>query len=96
MRFKESYLFYRLKYSLIGRLLLSWRLQELEKILRWETHLYQEILKDAPPGALIFDIGANLGYISEIFVDLGHQVIAIEPDQAILDVYRLGSAITRK
>lgn len=76
---KDSYLFYKLKYSPIGRQLLSWRHHKLKKLPPWEVHLYQEILKDAPPGALVFDIGASLGDISEIFVELGHQVIAIEP-----------------
>ncbi|RQH19456.1 hypothetical protein D5R40_32440 [Okeania hirsuta] len=41
--------------------------------------MISKILKDAPPEALVFDIGASLGDISEIFVELGHQVIAIEP-----------------
>lgn len=79
MRFKESYLFYKFKYSPIGRKLLTWRYRKLKRILRREANLYREILKDAPPGSLIFDIGANLGYISEIFVEFGHSVIAIEP-----------------
>ena len=33
-----------------------------------------------PAGSLVFDIGANIGEYSEAFLDLGAQVIAVEPN----------------
>lgn len=79
MQSKQSYLFYKIKYARIVQWLLKWRYKELRKILQQEAKLYRDLLKQAPEGSLIFDIGANLGDISELFVKLGHRVIAIEP-----------------
>src|SRR5690349_17279669 len=39
--------------------------------------LYSELLR---PGSLCFDIGANLGERSEIFLELGNKVIIVEPN----------------
>jgi FkbM family methyltransferase len=33
-----------------------------------------------PPGSLVFDIGANVGAMSEIFSSLGNRVVALEPN----------------
>ena len=32
-----------------------------------------------PPGTLVFDIGANIGFYAESFLDLGARVICVEP-----------------
>jgi FkbM family methyltransferase len=37
----------------------------------------------APPGALVFDIGANVGHYSLIFDSLGARVLAVEPQAAL-------------
>ena len=37
------------------------------------------------PGALVFDIGANIGNKSKLFAGLGSPVIALEPDQTNYD-----------
>jgi FkbM family methyltransferase len=42
-----------------------------------ELRLYSEVLKS---GSLCFDIGANLGERSEIFLQLGNRVLIIEPN----------------
>ncbi|MGA2484299.1 MAG: FkbM family methyltransferase [Candidatus Acidiferrales bacterium] len=33
-----------------------------------------------PPGALVFDVGANVGTLTEVFASLGAKVIAVEPN----------------
>ena len=47
-----------------------------------EIRLYQRVLGDLPPGALIFDVGANHGAKTDIFLRLGARVIAVDPDQS--------------
>jgi FkbM family methyltransferase len=41
-------------------------------------HFYRQFVT---PGSLCFDIGANMGNRTEIFLDLGATVIAVEPQQ---------------
>ncbi len=52
-----------------------------------EIHFYQDLLKGFRQGDLIFDVGANDGTKTDVFLRLGAHVIAVEPDernQAIL------------
>ena len=48
---------------------------------RKEVEFYWNLLKGFRRGDLIFDVGANCGYKSDIFLRLGARVVAIEPDQ---------------
>jgi FkbM family methyltransferase len=40
------------------------------------------------PGDLVFDVGANVGSRTEVFLDLGARVIAVEPQPPCQDVLR--------
>ena len=45
-----------------------------------EVLFFREILQGLEPGSLIFDIGANRGYKTDIFLRLGARVVAVDPD----------------
>lgn len=46
-----------------------------------EIAFYRGLLQGFRPGDLIFDIGANQGYKTGMFLKLGASVVAIEPDE---------------
>lgn len=46
---------------------------------RKELSFYAGLLK---PAGLVFDVGANLGQRSEVFLELGNKVVAVEPNAA--------------
>jgi FkbM family methyltransferase len=50
--------------------------------LRKEVQFYRALLVGFNPGDLIFDIGANKGDKTDIFLRLGARVLAVEPDEA--------------
>jgi FkbM family methyltransferase len=60
-----------------------WALAHRERLdsLRQHVHFYDRVLEGFGRGALIFDIGANNGDKTDIFLRLGARVIAVEPDE---------------
>lgn len=46
-----------------------------------EVKFYRDLLQGFREGDLIYDIGANHGYKTDIFLRLGARIIAVEPDQ---------------
>ena len=61
-----------------------WAVGHREKLesLRQEVHFYERVLAGFERGALIFDIGANVGAKTDVFLRLGARVVAVEPDDA--------------
>jgi FkbM family methyltransferase len=49
---------------------------------RREVEFYRQFLGGFRPGDLIFDIGANHGHKTKIFLRLGARVLAVDPDEA--------------
>jgi len=49
---------------------------------------FRETLTGFPAGGLIFDIGANQGYKTDMFLRLGARVIAVDPDPANQEILR--------
>ena len=49
---------------------------------RAEMLFYRDLLDGLRDGDLIFDVGANGGYKTDIFLRIGAKVVAIEPDEA--------------
>ena len=78
---KRLGLYSRLKGSFLYDL--YWRAvqkQIIEKRSR-EVEFYRELLKGFQKDALIFDIGANHGSKTDIFLRLGARVLAVDPDE---------------
>jgi len=46
-----------------------------------EINFYRQTLKGFQPGDVIFDVGANQGQKTDIFLRLGAKVVAVEPDE---------------
>jgi FkbM family methyltransferase len=47
---------------------------------RREAAFYRDLLEGFQEGDLIFDIGANQGYKTQMFLKMGAEVVAVEPD----------------
>ncbi|HEX7080821.1 MAG TPA: FkbM family methyltransferase [Gammaproteobacteria bacterium] len=47
-----------------------------------EVEFYRSLLRGLTEGDLIYDIGANHGYKTDIFLRLGARVVAVDPDPA--------------
>jgi len=73
-------LYERLKASLLYDL--YWRVADRQVIddRQSEVEFYRGLLERFRTGDLIFDVGANEGYKTDIFLRLGAKVVALEPD----------------
>ena len=85
---KRSALRYRLKTSIVRDL--YWRMLggRWIDVRRREVEFYRILLNGFRQGDLIFDVGANDGAKSDVFLRLGARVVAIEPDDTNQDVLR--------
>ena len=85
---KRAGLYNRLKGSSIYSL--YWRMADPSLIdnRSREVDFYRNLLKGFPEGGLIFDVGANQGTKTDIFLRLGARVVAIEPDQTNQQILR--------
>jgi FkbM family methyltransferase len=55
---------------------------------RQEESFYRRVLQGLREGDLIFDVGANRGDKSDIFLRLGASVVAVEPDEASQEILK--------
>ena len=55
---------------------------------RKELEFYRNLLGEIHPTDLIFDVGANHGTKTEIFLKLGAEVLAVEPDNTNQEILR--------
>jgi FkbM family methyltransferase len=69
---------------------LYWRLTDRQIIddRQNEVEFYRNLLEEFQDGDLIFDVGANHGYKSDIFLRLGARVIAVEPDETSQEILK--------
>lgn len=81
-------LYHRLRASNIHEL--YWRISGKHWILARERELdfYRRFLTDLRPGDLIFDIGANEGFKTDLFLRLGGRVVAVDPDETNQSILR--------
>lgn len=78
---KQSDLYSRMKTSRLYDA--YWTLRDRSRIdrRREEVNFYRSLLSGFPRGGLIFDVGANRGDKTDVFLRLGARVVAVEPDQ---------------
>jgi FkbM family methyltransferase len=72
----------RLKSSIIRDAYWAMAHRERLESLRQEVHFYESVIAGFKRGGLIFDIGANQGAKTDVFLRLGARVVAVEPDDA--------------
>jgi FkbM family methyltransferase len=53
-----------------------------------EIRFYQTLLEGFRPGDVVFDVGANVGTKTEVFLSIGARVVAVEPDECNQGVLR--------
>lgn len=75
---QKPYWYYQLKFSWPGRIFTRLRHPFLKRQVEQAKHYYSRVLPGA--GGLIFDIGANVGDLSAVFLSMGYTVVACEPD----------------
>jgi FkbM family methyltransferase len=85
-KFTQSFLgqvglYQRLKSSFVYDFYWAFANQQVLKDRTTEVEFYKRTLKGFRKGNLIFDIGANQGYKTDIFLRLGASVVAVDPDE---------------
>jgi FkbM family methyltransferase len=85
-KFTQSFLgqvglYQRLKSSFVYDFYWAFANQQVLKDRTTEVEFYKRTLKGFRKGNLIFDIGANQGYKTDIFLRLGARVVAVDPDE---------------
>lgn len=80
--FLESYdIFYKIRYSNFYLKKVQKKHHSIDLILQQERSYYLSLLKNIKAEKkIIFDIGANEGFVSSFFLEENYRVIAIEPD----------------
>jgi FkbM family methyltransferase len=96
---KRAGIYQRLKASRVYEL--YWSFADRSVIARTdrEIRFYRELLEGFHRGCLVFDVGANHGTKTDIFLKLGARVVAVEPDrtnQQILKEKFLSYRLARK
>jgi FkbM family methyltransferase len=79
-------LYHRLKASLLYSLYWSVADRSLVEDARRELDFYRNLLGGFQHGDLIFDIGANQGVKTQVFLRLGARVVAVDPDEVNRDI----------
>src|ERR1700744_427063 len=64
-------------FDLYRRLLKRHQIEDRDK----EISFYRSLLQGLRPGNIVFDVGANVGIKTDIFLRLGAKVVAVEPDE---------------
>jgi FkbM family methyltransferase len=85
-KFAQSFLrqvglYRRLKSSFVYDFYWAFVDQQVLKDRTTEVEFYKRTLQGFRKGNLIFDIGANQGYKTDIFLRLGARVVAVDPDE---------------
>jgi FkbM family methyltransferase len=81
-------LYHRMKTSIIREI--YWKVANRQQIFAREKQFdfYRHLLGGLHAGDLIFDIGANEGFKTDLFLRLGARVVAIDPDETNQSILR--------
>jgi FkbM family methyltransferase len=80
-KFNNSYAYFLLRQSIFYSIYFKYRYPIHHESIKAEDQLYANLIKKyLPKNSLIFDLGANMGQLSKVFVDCGAKTIAVEPD----------------
>ncbi|MEZ5329502.1 MAG: FkbM family methyltransferase [Verrucomicrobiales bacterium] len=77
---RRSGLYHRVKASRAYEVYWSFADKRLVDARKMEIAFYRTLLSELPQGGLIFDVGANQGHKTSVFLELGSRVIAVDPD----------------
>jgi FkbM family methyltransferase len=88
-------IYHRLKASRLYEF--YWRFADKNLVIsrKRELEFYRDTLQGLPKGDLIFDIGANVGIKTQLFLQLGSRVVAVEPDPTNQEILRKSFHILR-
>ena len=79
-------IYYRTKESCLYDM--YWRVANPEQLRRrsGEIEFYRGVLRGLKPGDIIFDVGANEGNKTSVFLRFGARVVAVDPDKTNQDI----------
>ncbi len=85
---KETTLYARLKSSYVQDIYWKVSSPQIIEARNVQVQFYRGLLQGFRRGALIFDIGANIGQKTDVFLRLGARVVTVEPDERNQKVLR--------
>jgi FkbM family methyltransferase len=85
---KSIGIYYRLKNSVLYDFYWTFANRHLLEARKSEVGFYRDFLVDFRRGDLIFDVGANDGSKTDIFLRLGARVVSVEPDEFNQEILR--------
>ena len=81
-------IFDALRYSFLYELFLNVFRPSQVQGRRSEVSFYRATLKNLPADAVIFDVGGNRGFKTEVFVQVASHVVCVEPDRSNVEILR--------
>ena len=88
MSLKETAVYHRLKASRVYDAYWTFADRRILEMRDSEVRFYRRLLQGLPSRGLIFDIGANHGAKTDVFLRLGARVLAIDPDETNQEILR--------
>jgi FkbM family methyltransferase len=85
---KRLGIYHRLQASVVYRMYWSVANRSIILDTTREVDFYRHLLRGFRSGDCIFDIGANNGYKTDIFLRLGARVVAVDPDEVNGDILK--------
>lgn len=78
---KDTSIYARLKNSFVQDLYWTVSNRQIIDGRKRQVQFYRDLLRGFRKGDLVFDVGANVGQKTDVFVRMGARVVALEPDE---------------